>query len=73
MNATIYWTGHKLQQGTRELRWAVRLRWFEQEIDVLGWRWQTASRLPETAVSTTIHLTEQGGTHAMQPLPLCHG
>jgi hypothetical protein len=73
MNATIYWTRHKLQQGTRELRWAAKLWWFKQEIDFLDWRWRMESHLPAAAVPATSHLTAQGGTHAMRPLPLLHG
>lgn len=73
MNATIYWTRHRLRQRRSELSWTLRLWWLKQEIDFLGWRWRMESRLPETTVSTSARLATEGGSHALPPLPMLHG
>lgn len=67
MKTTLYWTGQRLQQGIREIRWTAQLWWFNQEIDFLAWWWRLESQLPPK-VSTPPRLTRHGSAPVMQPM-----
>jgi hypothetical protein len=65
MNATIYWTGQRIQRAVHEAPFSAKLWWLNQQVGFLEWRcaWMHSSQ------RNPLQLPFDGGTlHALSNL-----
>ena len=54
MNATIYWTGRRLQRAVHEARFSTKLWWLNQQVRFLDWRMRLDAFLPSHPIAAHV-------------------
>ena len=68
MNATIYWTGKRIQQMTQEARFSAKLWWLNQQVDFLEWSRQWDGLLSSSMFGPRSQGIRQEDRRAIHPL-----
>jgi hypothetical protein len=54
MNATIYWTGQRIQRAVHEAPFSAKLWWLNQQVGFLEWRVCLDAFLPTQSIAAPI-------------------
>jgi hypothetical protein len=54
MNATIYWTGQRIQRAVHEAPFRAKLWWLNQQVGFLEWRVRLEAFLPSQSLAAPV-------------------
>lgn len=54
MNATIYWTGQRIQRAVHEAPFSAKLWWLNQQVGFLEWRVRLEALLPSRSLTAPV-------------------
>ena len=54
MNATIYWTGQRIQRAVHDARFSAKLWWLNQQVEFLDWRVRLEAFVPSQPIAAHV-------------------